>query len=212
MFQPVARAAAAAILACIVPVASAQVSQASGPASQRSFYFAGAAGLTFGGDTLATVRFTNGDTDKIKAGGLVHLSAGVLWAPVDLPMSVQLNAGYHVDDVSASNGDLRFSRYPLEALVFYKGIRDWRFGAGARQANSPRLKTDLGGVTSQTEFKNATGFVGEVGYQLTRSIWINARYVKEDYKVERFGSGGSSITLSGTSKGDHGGIYMMFVL
>jgi hypothetical protein len=212
MFLPVARAAAAAMLMCAVPFVSAQVSQSTGPVSTRNFFFAGSAGLTFGGDTLATVRFTNGETDKIQAGGLVHLSAGVLWAPVEMPLSVQLMAGYHVDDVSASNGDLRFTRYPIEALVFYNGIKDWRFGAGARHASSPRLKTDLGGVTSQTEFKNANGFIAEVGYQFTRYFWVNARYVREDYKVERFGSGGSSITLSGTSKGDHGGIYMLFVL
>lgn len=211
MIPTVARVAAAALLLCAVPIASAQVSQA-GSASQRSFYFAGSLGLTFGGDTLATVQFTNGDTDKIKAGGLVHASAGVLWAPVDLPMSVQVMAGYHVDEVSASNGDLRFSRYPIEALFFYNGVKDWRFGAGARHASSPRLKTDISGVTSQTEFKNANGFVAEIGFQVTRNFWINGRYVKEDYKVERFGSGGNSVSLSGTAKGDHGGIYLMFAL
>jgi hypothetical protein len=212
MLKSVARTAAVALLACAASIASAQVRQAGAPPSQRSFYFAGSAGVTFGGDTLATVRFTNGDTDSIKAGGLVHLSAGVLWAPADVPVSVQLMAGYHVDNVSASNGDLRFSRYPYEALLFFNGVKDWRFGLGARQATSPRLKTDIGGVTSQTEFKNATGFIGEIGYQIARNIWINARYVKEDYELERFGTGGSSLTLSGTSKGDHGGIYLMFAL
>lgn len=33
-------------------------------------------GLTFGGDTLATVQFDDGTTDSIKAGGLAHLYAG----------------------------------------------------------------------------------------------------------------------------------------
>lgn len=212
MIPTVARAAAAALLACAVPLASAQVGQSTGTASQRNFFFAGSAGLTFGGDTLATVRFTNGDTDKIKAGGLVHVSAGVLWSPADLPMSVQVMGGYHVDDVSASNGDLRFSRYPIEALAFYNGVKDWRFGIGARHASSPRLKTDLNGVTSQTEFKNANGVVAEMGYRFARSFWVNARYVREDYKLDRFGSGGSSVTVTGTAKGDHGGIYMLFVL
>lgn len=209
MHKAVVTAALCAVLASTLP--SAAQAQIAPQPYQRNFYAVLSGGLTYGGDKLATVRFTDGDTDNIKAGGLAHFAAGVLWQPGDVPMSIQVTFGYHLDDVSARNGDLRFSRYPLEGLAFYNGVPNWRFGLGLRYVNSPRLKTDLGGVTSQTKFRNATGFVGEVGYEMTRNIWISGRYVNEEYEAESFGSGGTTLQLTGSARGDHGGVYLTFV-
>ena len=102
-------------------------------------------GITAGGDKLATVTFTDGTSTSIRAGGLVQLGAGLLWQPAGGPIAVQTTFNYHVDDVNASNGSLRFSRYPLEVLDFYTGVPRWRFGAGPRFVFSPRLKVDVPG-------------------------------------------------------------------
>ena len=51
-------------------------------------------GLTFGGDKLATVSYTNGDSQDLRAGSLVQVYAGIDYR-MGTDVSMQINAGYH---------------------------------------------------------------------------------------------------------------------
>lgn len=140
------------------------------------------AGLTTGGDTLASVVFTDGSSQDIKAGGLVHLFGGVEFR-ASPQVTMQVNIGYQVDDTGgASNGSLRFSRYPIEALVHYQLNPIFRLGGGVRFVNNPKVAGSgvLSGIN--LEFDNTTGVVVEGEYLVTPSIGLKLRAVSEKYK------------------------------
>lgn len=144
-------------------------------------------GLTTGGDTLATVVFTDGSTESIKAGGLVHVFGGVEFR-ASQQVTMQINGGYQVDDTSgASNGSLRFSRYPIEVLAHYQINPAFRLGGGARFVTSPKIRGS--GVLSGTnlDFDNTTGVVFEGEYLVTPSIGLKLRGVAEKYKPSNGG-------------------------
>lgn len=174
---------------------------------QPNFRFGMQFGLTGGGDTLASASFSNGSTESIKAGGLLHVAAGVVWTPRDIPFGGQLMMGYHVDSINADNGDLRFSRYPIEFLALYTGAYPVRLGAGLRYVTSPHLKVDVGGVANtQVDYQDTVGVIAEVGYQLTPKFWMALRGTFEDYKVSKVN--GSTVVSTGTISGNSVGLYL----
>ena len=161
----------------LAAVFNAQAADAASP-----FKFLLGAGLTFGGDKLATVNFTNGNSQNLRAGGLVHLYGGAEYRLGDR-VSAQATVGYHVDDSSASNGDLRFSRVPVDLLLHYHVNPQLRLGGGVQIVNSPELKGSGAASGIGTEFENATGGIFEGEYLFSRNAGVKVRYVIEDYKV-----------------------------
>ena len=188
---------------CLVLAAGGAFAQA----PQQNFRFGMQFGLTGGGDTLSSVRFTNGSTEKIQAGGLIHAAAGVLWTPTDIPFAGHLMFGYHVDNITADNGDLRFSRYPIEVLALYTGAGPLRLGAGLRYVNSPKLSVSIDGQSgANVTYDDTVGVIVEVGYQISPRTWLALRGTFEDYKANSLN--GSNITAGGTSSGNSVGLYV----
>lgn len=153
---------------------------------ERPFKFVLGAGLTGGGATLANVTYTNGDTDNIKAGGLVMLYGGVETRVGDL-VRLQATFGYHIDDTNASNGRVRFSRYPIDVLALYPVSDKVRLGAGAQFVQNPKLKGS--GVASgvNQEYKSTVGFILEGEYLFTPAIGLKLRGVSEKYEESNTG-------------------------
>jgi opacity protein-like surface antigen len=159
------------------------------------------AGITGGGDSLATVVFTNGSSEDVRAGALIHVYGGVEFrlAP---QFTVQTSLGYHVDDTGGfSNGSLRFSRYPVELLGHFQIDNRVRLGGGARFINNAKLEGS--GVLSgnRVDFDSTVGAVIEGEYLVTPSIGLKLRYVNEKYKT-----GGVSVD------GSHGGFYFTWYI
>lgn len=173
-------------------------------AQGRDVFFAFDVGVTGGGDKLATARFSDGSTESIRAGGLVQFGAGALWQPPGGPVALQTTINYHVDDVNAHNGSLRFSRYPIEVLGFYTGLPRWRFGAGPRFVLSPRLKVDVPGDNAKISFKNTLGAVVEAGFQIGSYTWVNLRFTGETYKVKEIN--GTTVTSDSDASGSSIGV------
>ena len=150
------------------------------------FKFLVGAGLTFGGDTLATVTLSNafGDEDQdIKAGGLVHLYGGVEYR-IGTQVSLQATVGYHVDNSSGSNASLRFSRVPVDLLAYYHVNEKFRLGGGMQIANGPELKGSGDFSDIRVEFDNSTGAVVEGEYLFSPHFGAKLRYVNHNYKVK----------------------------
>jgi hypothetical protein len=139
-------------------------------------------GLTFGGDTLATVFFDDGDDQDIKAGQLVQFYVGAVYQAVP-QFSVQATLGYHVDKSSGENASLRFARYPLELLGHYHIDDKWSFGGGVRFVSKPKVagSGDLSGLGG--EFDDTTGVVVEGEYRIAPQLGLKLRYVSEEYKA-----------------------------
>lgn len=187
------------ILAAALAIGASVGAHAADAASPVRFLLG--AGLTFGGDTLATVTFSDGRSEDIRGGGLVHLYAGGDFRVTDV-LSLQATVGYHVDDSSsASNGGVRFTRMPVDLLALYHLNDHFRLGAGVQFVNSPTLKGS--GVASNInfDFKNTTGAIVEGEYLFTPHMGAKLRYVSEKFEP----------TFGGPkAKGDHLGLMFSY--
>lgn len=145
-------------------------------------------GITGGGETLAKVEWTDGDTTKIKSGGLVDLRAGVDIQSPGSPWSLQASIGYHFDRITASNGNVHFRRFPIEGLAYYQVAPNVRLGGGLRYVGSAKL-TSSGAASNlgSADFDGGLGTLVEGEYR-TGSLGFALRYVAEKYKYQ-----GSSI-------------------
>lgn len=217
MRLPRLRAAVAACLAALGLGATALDASAQaygGPApgfapAQRDFYFVLSGGLTGGGDKLAEVRYSNGDREAIRAGGLFQLNAGLLWQPALAPVSVQATIGWHADSIDASNGDVVFSRVPVEVLGYFTGVPRWRFGGGARFVRDARLETDVDGFSDTLRFRDSTGLVLEAGYQIAPRGWLNVRFTDEEYEAQSFN--GLRVVPTGTTSARSVGVNLLWM-
>lgn len=187
------------VFGLLLAVLAASAAQAQAPAP-RDLRFAFDLGVTGGGDRLATAEFDDGSSESIRAGGLLQFGFGALWQPAHGPLALQATFNYHTDDVSAANGTLRFSRYPIEVLGYYTGVARFRFGAGPRFVFNPRLKVDVPGDNSKIVFEDTIGAVVEAGYQVAPYMWVNLRFTGETYKIKSIN--GSSVTADSEVSGN----------
>src|SRR6185503_19534124 len=77
-------------------------------------------GLDFGGDKVATAVFTSGKTESLKANELFYLGGGVSIISDSREIETEVTISYKFDSINASNGEIKFDRLPIEALVFYR--------------------------------------------------------------------------------------------
>jgi hypothetical protein len=190
------------VVVTISLMASTSLCLAAAPKGERPVRFVLTGGLTAGGDTIAKVKYSNGDSVNIKGGGLVQLGAGLQYKPANKPFSLLATLNYHVDNATAKNGDARFDRMPLEVLGFYHLNDSWRIGGGWRHTMNPKFKADFDGQTSvSVKYKDANSLVLQVGYGSER-FWGGLRYVNESYKAESARLGNSNALSIDTSKDD----------
>lgn len=155
-------------------------------------------GLHFGGDTFATVLFSSGDTVDIDAGELFSIAVGGV-IPMGHNLETQLTLGWKYDGTSADNGDVSFERYPLNALLFYRGSH-WRVGGGVTYHLNPEVDGSGVGAGLQADFDNAWGSLIEVGYQFN-VFYLGGRLTFIDYETVS-----SSFTSKEAFNGDSVGI------
>jgi hypothetical protein len=147
-------------------------------------------GLHFGGDTLATANFVGGGSDSIEAGGLISGSVGLITS-VGESMELRSSIGIKMDGIFAENGELVFTRLPLELMAFSTG-EAVRFGAGLSYHLAPELEIDQPSMSSATvEFDDAAGFVIQLEYQLSERGHIGLKATLIDYEIS--GSGGAEV-------------------
>ena len=164
------------------------------------FRWFGSLGASFGGDTLVSGSYTNGQTFSIKAGDGVLLSGGLSF-PVTDKLDLQASIGYQSTSTNASNGKIDFTRMPLELLAFYNMDSKWRLGGGLRSATGAKLSTS--GVASSIGNYDFTPSVGVVvegqylfnGFSSRVPYGINVRYVSESYeeKISKSKVNGNSL-------------------
>jgi hypothetical protein len=155
-------------------------------------------GVTFGGDTLATVEFVNGPTEKIRGGGLVALYGGAQMQVTE-QMVLQASMGYHVDDTSpASNGSVRFSRYPIDVLALFSVSNQVRLGGGVQVSTSPKLTGSGAASNIDLKYKNSAGAVIEGEYLVSQHVGVKLRFVAHKYKekITGFTADGNHIGLT----------------
>lgn len=156
-------------------------------------------GFDFGGDTLVTVVFQDGSRESIKANEGFYIGGGIAYIFPDYNLEAELSANWKYVGVTASNGDVTFTRFPIEAMVFYPW--SWgRVGAGLTYHINPEL-SGSGVVTNiNAEFDNALGGVIQAEYRPSDNLGFGLRYTALDYTIGGVdvNASGIGLTISGT--------------
>jgi len=151
----------------------------------------GRIGFDFGGDNLVTAQFANGSSESIKANELLYLAAGASIITDSKDMEVEVTVGYKFKNISASNGDLKWTRFPVDALVFYR-MPKFRVGGGLTYHLNPKLSGS--GIASNVNgsFDDSLGYLLQADYLVTQKVNVGVRYTILDYKIS-----GISVKSSG---------------
>jgi len=167
---------AAALAAALMSVAS--FTQAAEPVKRGGFL--AQMDLDFGGDDVATLAFTNGDTQNVKAGQGLGLGIGGWFRPVEsVPFELQGILGYKVVFTAADNADIQMTRTTLQLNGIYRFANDWYAGGGYTMHMSPELDGD--GFFENIEFDDANGITVEFGWK-----WIGLHYTNIKYSSPGF--------------------------
>lgn len=149
------------------------------------------AGADFGGDTLFTATFASGETSSIDANEGLHVAGGASIGTGIENLEVEASIGIKYTAINATNGDVTWTRYPVEALVFYR-FPQFRLGGGPTYHLNPKLKGSgvAGGLNVNID--DAVGVVLQADWLITPKIALGGRYTILDYKAN-----GVSIKSSG---------------
>lgn len=155
-------------------------------------------GADFGGDELVTVTFTNGDTRTIHANDGLFLGGGVSILNDERDVEAEISLSFKFDTINASNGEVTWSRWPLDALLFYR-LPSMRVGGGLTYHINPELKGS--GVVGNVfdKYDNALGFIVQADYSISERHHIGVRYTGIEYKLNAPG-------LQGTAKSNGFGL------
>lgn len=158
-------------------------------------------GIHAGGDTLATV-YAGSDTDSIEAGSGASLAFGVR-LNITEEMEAVITYGIKLDSITATDLELTFVRYPLNALVLLKS-GDWHYGAGLTYHSGVEYErvSDFYG-NAVVPFKDAIGFIADFRWFFSEGGYVGGRYTSIDYEVESTGQ-----TFDGSSVGVVVGVYL----
>lgn len=138
-------------------------------------------GLTFGGDKLATAEFTDGDSEDIDAGELLFFSGGVTATQNEI--QYQVTIGYYFDQANGDNGEINFTRYPLDLLAFWKQEK-FRIGGGITYHISPQFKVDIDGASEnrKDKYNDAFGFALQADYIFISNATLGIRLTSIKYE------------------------------
>jgi hypothetical protein len=148
----------------------------------------------FGGDKVAEVYFTNGDTQPVKAGQGLTVSAGMQFQiPKAEKFLLRGTVGYKFVTTKADNANITLTRIPLHFTGNFMATEKLRLGAGIVLHQGIKFKA--GGLGQDIRFKNASGPIFEIAYYGIGISYTAMKYKDNDgnsYSANSFG-----ITVSG---------------
>ncbi|MGK5025574.1 hypothetical protein [Janthinobacterium sp. RB2R34] len=145
------------------------------------------AAVSYSGDDWQVASTPAGRPITFRGGGRFKVGGGVDWQSSQYPVQATALVNYQYDPRAGANGSAKFSRIPLEGMVYYTGLETVRFGVGLSYVVSPKVKTDVDGDQQSIRYKNAVGSAFEIGYALTPRLWSTLRLSSEKYKPKNAG-------------------------
>lgn len=145
-------------------------------------------GISYGGDDWQVASSSNGNPLNIHGGGRFALGLGAAWEPATYPLMASLVANYHFDTRAGANTSAKFTRAPVDAMMYYTGMAGLRAGVGLNYILSPEVKATVDGTEQTVRFKNALGKSFELGYEVAPQLWANLRLSSEKFKPRSAGT------------------------
>jgi hypothetical protein len=143
----------------------------------------------FGGDEVAKIHFTNGESQSVRAGqGGAFGVGGQLGLGASDKFLLRGTLGFKYVTTQADNAHIRLTRVPINLTANIMASEKFRIGAGIAMHNSIKFKAD--GIGSDFALKNASGPIFEIAY---RGVGISYTVMKykdnlgETYSANAFG-------------------------
>ena len=149
-------------------------------------------GVHGGGDEIANVTFVSGNTKSIDGGGLLALSAGLVFDHGSFASRYKF--GFKTDSIDAVNGSLDWDRFVGEVMFMYKVDSDIQIGAGISYHTDVEL-SGTGVVAGSAKFDDAVGFVVEADYFWDSKSYFGLSFTSIDYEINGATFDGSSVGL-----------------
>lgn len=131
-------------------------------ASRRSVGLLLRMAFDFGGDRIADVSWSDGDSYTLRAGQLATVAAGLLYRSAS-SYAVEGTVGYKFDKVNGSNGTMEFVRVPVDVVASY-AWRWLRVGAGPTVHFAPTFRCRAPGLCDyKVPYDTALGAIAQAG-------------------------------------------------
>jgi hypothetical protein len=165
-------------------------------------------GIAFGGDRLASVTLSDGQTDTLSAGdGLLFALVGdvtPLWFGDAVGVGFGASIGWKYADVGASNGSISLSRFPASAFIQLLPTISNRWFFQLRGGVTKTLGATLSGdgiaSFSDVSFDSRPGAFAEVGvyraFSGSAGMLFATRYTNEMFTVQGEQIDASSVGVS----------------
>lgn len=154
--------------------------------------------LELGGDPVATVAFTNGDSQKVNAGQGISVGVGgELRMFKKEQFRLRGSVGIKYVTTAAENAHIRLTRIPMILTANWMYQEDWRIGAGI--VSHQAIRFNAGGLGNNFDLSSPAGLVVEVAYK-----GIGLSYTKLTYEDEfgiSYGANAIGLTFSGVVSG-----------
>jgi hypothetical protein len=144
--------------------------------SPLRFLVAGA--LEFGGDEVAEVYFTNGNTQSVRAGqgGTIAVGGQYQFAGAE-KFLLRATVGYKYVTTEADNVHIRMTRVPIQLTANYMAAKKLLLSAGFVMHRAIRFNS--GGIGNNIRFKPANGSVIGISYAGIGVTYTTMRYRNE---------------------------------
>ncbi len=120
--------------------------------------------LEFGGDAVATVSFTNGDSQEVNAGqGITVGVGGELSLLKNHQLRIRGSLGIKYVTTAADNVHIRLTRIPMILTANWVIKDDWRIGAGI--VSHQAIRFNAGGIGRDFSLSSPAGPMIEVAYK-----------------------------------------------
>ena len=182
--RPACACALATAFACAMPaLAAPSPAESTSPEAAPAWIHPLAGVLLTGTIGNNKHAFTNPDGTTVAGSlsGRYEAFAGAEF-PIDPNgLSLRLTGGIHVSaSLSGAGGNEHFTRFPLEATLWYPASDKLRIGGGVRYSMRARF-TGAGRNTSDN-INPTPAFIVGLGYQLMPHLLLDGRYVYERYE------------------------------
>lgn len=166
-------------------------------------------GITLGGEEIGYLQYRDGSKDYVYSGDFAYFGAGLEYS-INQDFTLQLNAQYHWDEVTAVNAEISFSRYEFEIIPYYQLSERYRIGLGLGMHTNIKLSGDF---NVNAEFDNANAVIASIGRKMKYSDhWLEFRVVNIEYLMTKYNDNRNFSNLALPVDGNHVGLsyHMLF--
>jgi hypothetical protein len=151
--------------------------------------------LELGGDRVAEVYFTNGNTQSVNAGQGISIAVGAEYqVPKVEKLLLRGTVGYKYVTTAADNAHIRLTRVPVLLTANWMFTDKLRAGAGLAMHRGIQFNTD--GLGEDVTFQGASGPTFEIAYRGVGLLYTAMTYTDQYRKT--YSANAIGLTFSAT--------------